>query len=111
MTTGITHEDGTTDRIVEDENIRDLSGEDDRASRGGVQRPDERPPPADHVRWVANKILWIFGVCIVLILLLTTATAWWKTAALKDVIGFFSTVIATFGTLIGGVVAFYFARR
>jgi len=26
-------------------------------------------------------------------------------------IGFFSTVVATLGTLIGGVVAFYFARR
>lgn len=30
---------------------------------------------------------------------------------MKDLIGFFGTVIATLGTLIGGVVAFYFARR
>jgi hypothetical protein len=32
-------------------------------------------------------------------------------SAFKDLIGFFSTVVAMLGTLLGGVVAFYFARR
>jgi hypothetical protein len=56
-------------------------------------------------------LLVIFGITIVLILLLTTAIACWRESALKDLIGFFSTVVAMLGTLLGGVVAFYFARR
>lgn len=90
---------------------RDLSGEDARASQGGVVRPDERPPPPDHVRSIASYLLLIFGISMILILLLTTAVAWWHETALKDVINFFGTVVATMGTLLGGVVAFYFARR
>jgi hypothetical protein len=109
--TGIPSEEDTADQVAGDVRITDLSGEDDHASRSGVQRPEERPPPPDHIRRVANQLLLIFGVSIILILLLTTAIAWGRTGALKDVIGFFSTVVATLGTLLGGVVAFYFARR
>jgi hypothetical protein len=98
------------DPAIEQER-KDLSGEDDRASQGGVSRPEELPPPPDHIRRVASYLLLIFGVSIVLILLLTTAIAWWRADALKDVVGFFGTVVATLGTLLGGVVAFYFARR
>lgn len=90
---------------------RDLSEEDDTASRSGVSEPEELTPPIDHIRSVASYLLVIFGITIVLILLLTTVIACWRESALKDMIGFFSTVVAMLGTLLGGVVAFYFARR
>lgn len=98
-------------RLGRPDGVEDLSEEDHRASRGGMQRVEERPPPADHVKRIAAILLLIFGVSLVLILVLTTVTAWWKPDALKDLIGFYSTVVATLGTLLGGVVAFYFARR
>jgi hypothetical protein len=94
-----------------DEQERDLSDEDRQASLAGVGIPHEQPPPADHVRAVAHAILLIFGLSMAMILLLTAAVAFWRESALKDVIGFFGTVVATMGTLLGGVVAFYFARR
>jgi hypothetical protein len=56
-------------------------------------------------------LLVIFGMTIVPILVLTTAVACRRESALKDLIGFFSPVVAMLGTLLGGVVAFYFARR
>lgn len=90
---------------------RDLSDEDDDASRTGVSKPEELAPPVDHIRSVATYLLVTFGITIVLILILTTAVACWRESALKDLIGFFSTVVAMLGTLLGGVVAFYFARR
>jgi hypothetical protein len=101
----------STEGAVVEQERRDLSGEDDRASHGGVVKPDERPPPPDHIRSVASYLLLIFGISMILILLLTTAVAWWRVEALKDVINFFGTIVATLGTLLGGVVAFYFARR
>ncbi len=96
--------------LLDYEREEDLSNEDRQASLAGVGVPEEQPP-ADHVRSVARAILLIFGVSMGLILLLTTAVAFWRQPALKDVIAFFGTVVATLGTLLGGVVAFYFARR
>jgi hypothetical protein len=100
---------GETDAVEAEP--KDLSGEDDDASQTGVSRPEELTPPVDHIRSVATYLLVIFGLTIVLILVLTTAVACWRQSALKDLIGFFSTVVAMLGTLLGGVVAFYFARR
>ena len=97
--------------VVVEQLRKDLSEEDDNASQGGVSKPEELTPPVDHIRSVASYLLVIFGITIVLILLLTTAIACWRESALKDLIGFFSTVVAMLGTLLGGVVAFYFTRR
>jgi hypothetical protein len=76
-----------------------------------ASNPPPKPPPPAHVREVAGMLLWIFAVCVVLIIGLVTCVAFWRPESLEDVTGFFGTVIATLGTLLGGVVAFYFARR
>jgi hypothetical protein len=93
-----------------DEQDRDRSYEDRPAGSAdvGMLQP---PPPADHVRAVARTLLLIFGLSMGMILLLTAAVAFWRESALKDTIAFFGTVVATMGTLLGGVIAFYFARR
>ncbi|MDI6103765.1 hypothetical protein QLQ12_34640 [Actinoplanes sp. NEAU-A12] len=83
---------------------------DPRASRRGLDEPSEGPPP-DHVRAVAFLLLWIFGLCLGGVVILATVIAMNKPDVLKDMVAFFSTIVATLGTLIGGVVAFYFARR
>jgi hypothetical protein len=87
-------------------NLVDMDGEPSPASNS----PTDHTPP-EHVRQMANMLLWIFAVCVILIILLATSVAFWREQSLKDIIGFFGTVIATLGTLLGGVVAFYFARR
>ena len=46
------------------------------------------------------------GLILVLILVMATWVAWFQPGSLKDVIGFFATVVATLGTLLDGVVAF-----
>jgi hypothetical protein len=95
--------------------IRDLNlfdhPEDPAASRRGLGSAAISGPPNDHVRTVALLLLHIFWVCLLLIIVLATVTAWYKPDYLKDMIGFYGTVVATLGTLLGGVVAFYFARR
>ena len=74
--------DDTHDAVVDHE--EDLSNEDRQASIDGVRLPHEQqPPPADHIRSVAFSLLLIFGISMVLILLLTTAVAWWRQPALK----------------------------
>lgn len=53
-------------QLSESVQIEDLSREDELASRGGVQRVEERLPPAAHVRGVAAHLMLIFGISIVL---------------------------------------------
>ena len=40
-------------RLGRPDGVEDLSEEDHRASRGGMQRVEERPPPGDHVKRIA----------------------------------------------------------
>jgi hypothetical protein len=80
------------------------------ASSRGIDKPAEGPP-ADHSRMVALLLLLIFGLCLGAVVILATVIAWHKPDALKDIVAFYGTIVATLGTLIGGVVAFYFARR
>jgi hypothetical protein len=91
----------------------DLSEKERDASTKGLgPGPSSVPaPPADHVKEVAERLLFIFGACLFAILVFATVSAWFRPETLKDIIGFFGTVVATLGTLLGGVVAFYFARR
>jgi hypothetical protein len=92
----------------------DLSDEERAASEKGLSPPASTatdPPPHDHIRAVALRLLWIFGVCLIAIIGLATVIACLRPGSLKDMIGFFGTVIATLGTLLGGVVAFYFSRH
>jgi hypothetical protein len=89
--------------------LSDSPEELDASTKGLV--PRLTGPPHDHVRTVALRLLLIFGICLFAILILATLVAWFSPGALKDIIGFFGTVVATLGTLLGGVVAFYFTRR
>ncbi len=91
--------------------LAEFTEDDPDASTRGLESLGPASPSPDHVRTVALSLLLIFGVCLVSILILVSLIGWFRTPALKDMIGFFSTVVATLGTLIGGVVAFYFARR
>ncbi|HET9141392.1 hypothetical protein [Actinophytocola sp.] len=96
---------------VQDE-VLDLSRQPDEreaSTRGLV--PPVAGPPQDHVRSVALQLLLIFEVCLFSVLILATMIAWLRPEALQDMIGFFGTVVATMGTLLGGVVAFYFTQR
>jgi len=63
------------------------------------------------VRAVARALLLIFGLRMVMFLLLTAAVAFWREAALRDVVAFFGTIVATMGTALGGVITCYFGRR
>jgi hypothetical protein len=86
------------------------------AAAGEGEPTDKSEPPGDspspdHSREVAKFLLWIFGVCIFLIIALSFTTALTKPDSLEVVLGFFGTIVAALGTLLGGVVAFYFARR
>ncbi|WP_067496474.1 hypothetical protein [Actinoplanes sp. TFC3] len=82
-----------------------------RDAEKGLSAPPETGPPADDIRAVALFLLRLFGACMLLIILATSALAWLEPTGLKDLIAFFGTVIATLGTLLGSVVAFYFTRR
>jgi hypothetical protein len=95
-----------------EETVLDLSRQpaEREASTKGLD-PGVTGPPQDHVRAVALRLLLIFGVCLFSVLILATLVAWLRPTSLQDMIGFFGTVIATLGTLLGGVVAFYFTRR
>jgi hypothetical protein len=99
------------DPASEDE-VLDLSHQPDErdASTRGLA-PPVTGPPHDHVRSVALRLLLIFEVCLFSVLILATMIAWLRPESLQDMIGFFGTVVATMGTLLGGVVAFYFTQR
>jgi len=55
-------------------------------------------------------LLWIFGGCLVAVIGLVVIVAWRLPDGLQDVIGFYGSIVTMLGTLLGGVVAFYFAR-
>ncbi len=90
----------------------DLAGDDEdkSASSRGLLVPSTLPPPED-TRAVALSLLRFAGLCTALIVVLATVTAFVGSNNLKEMIAFYTTIIATLGTLLGGVVAFYFARR
>ena len=103
--------DGSSDEDLEP---WDLSDEERTASVRGLSPPSTaapEPPPHQYVREVALRLLFIFGLCLLVIILMSSVIAWFKPESLKDMVSFFGTVIATLGTLLGGVVAFYFSRR
>jgi hypothetical protein len=97
-----------------DETVMDLSERAEELADGqrGLDRNiTTEAPPHDHVRTVATRLLFIFGGCLFLILGLATAVAYFRPEVLKDMINFFATIVAMLGTLLGGVVAFYFTRK
>ena len=87
-------------RASTDQKTRDLTREE----------PDERPmglarisqsgtPPHNDIKTIAILLLRMCGLILVLILVMATWVAWFQPGSLKDVIGFFATVVATLGTL------------
>jgi len=79
--------------------------------RANDWRPGRLPPPHEHIKVVAKLLLSTFLVSLGLMIVLAFLIAWKQNAALKDLLPFFSAVVATFGTLLGAVTGFYFTQR
>lgn len=90
--------------------VLDLSGEGG-TTRPGLDQYRNSEPDPKHSRQIAFALLVIFGLGLAGIVGMTTLIAWHRSAVLPDVVAFFGTIVTMLGTLIGGVVAFYFSRR